>query len=279
MILELRNLSCGYGRRVVLSQVDLTVAAGENLCLLGPNGVGKTTLFRTILGAITPMGGEVLVEGKSISSKSRRQRARLMAYVPQAHTAPFPFHVMDVVLTGRTAHIPLTSAPTRHDEQMAEAALERMGIADLAGRPYTELSGGERQLVLIARALAQEPRVLIMDEPSSHLDFGNQARLLALIANLVQQGDLAVLMSSHFPNHAFACASKVGLVKNGRLVAIGSPDQVLTEDSLEDIYGIPVRILEGDPLTDPSLKVCAARTTVGSLLRANGGQAKEGSLR
>ncbi len=135
-----------------------------------------------------------------------------------------------------------------------------MDIADLAERPYTELSGGERQLVLIARALAQEPRVLIMDEPSSHLDFGNQARLLALIRSLVHERDLAVLMSSHFPNHAFACATRVGLVKDGRLVALGAPNEVLTEASLEDIYGIPVRILEGDPLTDPTLKVCAART-------------------
>jgi iron complex transport system ATP-binding protein len=260
MILELRDLACGYGRRMVLSHVDLTVAAGENLCLLGPNGVGKTTLFRTILGALEPMGGEILIDGKTIVRQSRRQRARLMAYVPQAHTAPFPFHVMDVVLTGRTAHIPLTSAPSHHDEQVALAALERMDIADLAGRPYTELSGGERQLVLIARALAQEPRVLIMDEPSSHLDFGNQARLLALIRSLVRESDLAVLMSSHFPNHAFACASRVGLVKQGRLVALGTPVDVLTEASLEDIYGIPVRILEGDPETDPTLKVCAART-------------------
>jgi ABC-type cobalamin/Fe3+-siderophores transport system ATPase subunit len=222
--------------------------------------VGKTTLFRTILGAIDPMAGEIVIDGKSLGGQSRRQRARLMAYVPQAHTAPFPFHVIDVVLTGRTAHISLTSAPTPHDEEVAQAALERMDIADLADRPYTELSGGERQLVLIARALAQEPRVLIMDEPSSHLDFGNQARLLALIRSLVRDNDLAVLMSSHFPNHAFACASRVGLIKGGRLAALGAPDDVLTETSLEDIYGIPVRILEGDPETDPTLKVCAART-------------------
>ncbi len=259
MILELRGISCGYGRRVVLGGVDLSITAGENLCLLGPNGVGKTTLFRTILGAIEPMGGEILIDGKNLAGQSRRERARLMAYVPQAHTAPFPFHVIDVVLTGRTAHISLTAAPSRHDHDVAGASLERMGIADLADRPYTELSGGERQLVLIARALAQEPRVLIMDEPSSHLDFGNQARLLSLIKTLVNERDLAVLMSSHFPNHAFACASRVGLIKNGRLAALGDPGEVLTESSLEEIYGIPVRILEGDPETDPALKVCAAR--------------------
>jgi ABC-type cobalamin/Fe3+-siderophores transport system ATPase subunit len=259
VILELRDVSCGYGQRTVLSGVNLTVSEGENLCLLGPNGVGKTTLFRTILGAIAPQRGEVRVEGKSLHGHSRRQRAKLMAYVPQAHTAPFPFHVLDVVLTGRTAHISLTASPSHHDESVAWNSLERMGIADLAYRPYTELSGGERQLVLIARALAQEPRVLIMDEPSSHLDFGNQARLLALIRNLVAHGDLAVLMSSHFPNHAFACATRVGLIKEGRLVALGVPTDVLTESSLEDIYGVPVRILEGDPRTDPELKVCVAR--------------------
>jgi iron complex transport system ATP-binding protein len=259
VILELRNVACGYGQRTVLSDVDLTVTEGENLCLLGPNGVGKTTLFRTILGAITPTQGEVRVDGKSLQGHSRRERAKLMAYVPQAHTAPFPFHVLDVVLTGRTAHISLTAAPSHHDHDVAWASLERMGIADLAYRPYTELSGGERQLVLIARALAQEPRVLIMDEPSSHLDFGNQARLLSLVKNLVAGGDLAVLMSSHFPNHAFACATRVGLIKEGKLVALGTPDDVLTETSLEDIYGVQVRILTGDPQTDPELKVCAAR--------------------
>jgi len=260
MILELRDLACGYGRRTVLSHVDLAISPGENLCLLGPNGVGKTTLFRTILGAIEPMAGEVLVDGRSILGQSRRERARLMAYVPQAHTAPFPFRVLDVVLTGRTAHIPLTSTPSHHDEEVARSALERMDIAKLADRPYTELSGGERQLVLIARALAQEPRVLIMDEPSSHLDFGNQSRLLGLIKALVHERDLAVLMSSHFPNHAFACATTAGLIKDGRLVSLGAPGDVLTEASLEEIYGIPVRILRGDPATDPHLKVCAARS-------------------
>ncbi|MGI5939294.1 MAG: ABC transporter ATP-binding protein [Thermoleophilia bacterium] len=260
MILELRDMACGYGRRTVLSGVNLSVDLGENLCLLGPNGVGKTTLFRTILGSITPTRGEVILDGKNITQQTLRERARVMAYVPQAHAAPFPFPTIDVVLTGRTAHISLTSGPSRHDREVAYAALRRMGISELAERPYTELSGGERQLVLIARALAQEPKVLIMDEPSSHLDFGNQARLLALTKSLVEEGDLAVIMSSHFPNHVFACATRVGLIKSGRLAALGTPDVVLTEDSLEEIYGLPVRILYGDPKTDPELKVCAARS-------------------
>jgi iron complex transport system ATP-binding protein len=259
VILELRGLSCGYGARRVLEDVSLRIAAGDNICLLGPNGVGKTTLFRTILGVIPQLAGQVLVEGSDIGRLSRRERARLMAYVPQAHTAPFPFKVSDVVVTGRTAHIGLTARPSRRDEEAARAALERTGVAHLAERPYTELSGGERQLVMVARALAQEPRLMIMDEPSSHLDFGNQARLLTLVNSLVAERDLAVLMSSHFPNHAFACASQVALVKDGRLVELGRPETILTEGHLEMLYGIPVRILEGDPVRDPSLRTCVAR--------------------
>lgn len=262
VILELRGVSCGYGARSVLNEVSLGVDYRDNVCLLGPNGVGKTTLFRAILGSVACQKGTILVDGKDVRNYSRRERAHIMAYVPQAHTAPFPFQVIDVVLTGRTAHIGLTARPTKHDVEIAHAALLRMSVAHLAERPYTELSGGERQLVLIARALAQEPRILIMDEPSSHLDFGNQARLLALVKSLVAERELAVLMSSHFPNHAFACASRVALIKEGRMVGMGAPETILTESNLEKIYGIQVRILEGDPITDPELRVCAARAIV-----------------
>jgi iron complex transport system ATP-binding protein len=259
VILELDGVSCGYGNRRVLDKVELAVGERENVCILGPNGVGKTTLFRTILGTLPGLEGEIRVDGRNVRRIPRRERARLMAYVPQAHTAPFPFKVMDVVLAGRTAHIGLTAHPTKHDEAVAASSLARMGIDDLAQRPYTELSGGERQLVLIARALAQEPKILIMDEPSSYLDFGNQARLLELVRRLVHERSLAVLMSSHFPNHAFACASKVALIHRGKLLDSGQPGDVLTEASLEKLYGIQVRILEGDPKTDPNLRACVAR--------------------
>ena len=259
MILKLQGVACGYGGRDVLHGIDLEVTQHDNVCLLGPNGVGKTTLFRTILGQLRPHDGRILVDGKDLHSFSRKERACLMAYVPQAHTAPFPFRVLDVVLTGRTAHIGLIARPTKRDEAIAHDSLGKMEVGHLSDRPYTELSGGERQLVLIARALAQEPRVLIMDEPSSHLDFGNQARLLSLVKGLVQERELAVLMSSHFPNHAFACASRVALIKQGRLVSFGPAEEILTEARLEEIYGIPVRILSGDPLTDPNLRACVAR--------------------
>lgn len=246
MKLELRSLACGYGRRTVLHDISFEVDLGENLCLLGPNGVGKTTLFRTILGLLPPHAGRVILDGKDLAQYSRRSRARVMAYVPQSHTPPFPFRVVDVVLTGRTAHIGLTATPSARDVEIAEECLETLGASDLAERTYTELSGGERQLVLIARALAQKPDVLIMDEPSASLDFGNQTRLLSLIASLVRRGDLAVVMSSHFPNQAFACATKVALVKDGTLLTVGQPDDVLTEPNLEMLYGIPVSILQNE---------------------------------
>lgn len=244
--LELRSVACGYGRRTVLHDVSFRVEPGENLCLLGPNGVGKTTLFRTILGLLPTRKGQILLDGRDVAEHSRRSRARLLAYVPQSHTPPFPFRVIDVVLTGRTAHIGMTATPSKCDVEIAEECLETLGATYLSERIYTELSGGERQLVLIARALAQNPEVLIMDEPSASLDFGNQTRLLALIASLVKNGGLSVVMSSHFPNQAFACASKVALVKDGSVAEVGLPNEVLTEGNLELLYGVRVAILEAE---------------------------------
>jgi iron complex transport system ATP-binding protein len=258
MILELRDLCCGYGPYPVLDVVSLGVRRGENLCLLGPNGSGKTTLFRTVLGLIPALSGEVLVEGRSLQNLGRRARAKLLAYVPQAHQAPFPLDVRDVVLTGRVSYVGLASAPTRRDRRIALEALDALGIGRLAGRPYTELSGGEQQLVLIARALAQEPRVLVMDEPSSHLDFGNQARLLALVRSLAHERGIAILMSSHLPNHAFACASTVALIQSGRIAHVGPPATTLTESTLEAVYGVGVRVLRGIDRMGASITACVA---------------------
>jgi len=238
--LEAVDLAFGYPHHPVGRGVHLRLEAGEVVALLGPNGSGKTTLFRTLLGTLRPLGGEVRVAGQSVHRWSRAQLARTLAWVPQAHAGFFPFTTLDVVLMGRTAHLAAFAVPARRDREVALAALDQLGVAALAPRVFTELSGGERQLVLVARALAQEPRVLLMDEPAASLDFGNQIRLLDEVAALRRRG-LAILMSTHHPDHASRVADRVILIKKGRTVAEGPPDTLLTPTALADLYDIDVR--------------------------------------
>lgn len=236
-LLVVRRLAYGYPMHPVGEDLDLRLAAGEVVAVLGPNGSGKTTMFRTLLGWLPPLGGAITLDGRPLAEWSRRDLARHLGYVPQAHGGSFPFTVVDVVLMGRTAHLPTFGVPTRHDRDVALASLDRLGAAALAPRVYTELSGGERQLVLIARALAQEPRVLVMDEPTASLDFGNQVRVLDRIAALRGEG-MAVLMSTHHPDHATDVADRVLLIKRGRAVGEGAPREVLTADALASLYDI-----------------------------------------
>ena len=251
MRLEVERASCGYGGRAVVEDVSLRLDSGEVLCLLGANGSGKTTLFRTILGLQRPAAGRILIDGCDCAGWSRRKMARTLAYVPQAHTPPFPFSVLDVALTARTPHLSMFAAPSRGDTAIAAEALEAVGVGHLANKRYTEISGGERQLVLIARALAQEAQCLVMDEPTSNLDFGNQVRVLGRVRELAGRG-LAVLMTTHFPDHAFMCASRVAVLKEGKLLAAGSPEDALTQARLESAYGVPLRILE----LEEGLRLC-----------------------
>ena len=254
MIFAVDNVSCGYGSRRVLEDISVTVESGEILCLLGPNGVGKTTLFKTMLGFLPLMDGTITVDGESIAHWSQRRKARVMGYVPQVHTPPFPFSVIDVVIMGRTAHLSMTAAPGKEDTVKAEEALERLGISYLADRIYTEISGGERQMVLIARALAQEPRILIMDEPTANLDFGNQVRVLSQVYRLAEAG-MAIIMTSHFPDHAFLCSSKVGLLERDRFT-VGPADEVVTEETLRRTYGVDVHIVREEDPRFATLKSC-----------------------
>jgi iron complex transport system ATP-binding protein len=239
--LEARNLDFGYHGHRVGSDVSLALVAGEVLCLLGPNGSGKTTLFKTLLGLLPPQGGEVAMDGTDIKSRARDEVARLVSYVPQAHAAFFPFSVREVVLMGRTAHLGVFSSPSKRDREIAESALERMRLAPLADSIYTRISGGERQLTLIARALAQEARIVVMDEPTANLDFGNQVRVLEHIQSLARSG-IGVLLSTHDPDQAFLCADRVAMLHEGRLAHLGAPDEVITSVSLKQIYGVDVAV-------------------------------------
>jgi iron complex transport system ATP-binding protein len=232
------------------------VRSGEVVCLLGPSGSGKTTLFKTLLGLLPPQAGEVLLDGAPLARLSRRTIARRVAYVPQAQAAHFPFEVMDMVLMGRTAHLAPLATPTCGDRLRAWAALEALGIADLASRAYTRISGGQRQLALIARALAQDAPAIVMDEPTASLDFGNQVTVLRVVKRLAARG-LAVLLSTHDPDHSFSIAGRVALLDRGRLIDMGTPSAVLTRDSLRAVYGVEVSI---DRLAN-GRTVCSASTT------------------
>lgn len=246
-LISARGLGFGYPGKSVGRDVDLDVRAGEVVCLLGPNGSGKTTLFKTLLGLIPAQAGTINVEGEEIDGLTRQEIARRIAYVPQAHAAQFPYRVLDMVVMGRTAHLGLFAAPTDTDVNTARDALDLLGIGGLANDAYTRISGGQRQLALVARALAQEARLIVMDEPTASLDFGNQVKVLRQVRQLSARG-LGVVLSTHDPDHAFAIAHRVLLLHGGKLAAQGRPDEVLTAERLYEVYGVGVRIenLAGD---------------------------------
>jgi iron complex transport system ATP-binding protein len=243
MRLDVQDLAFGYAGKEVGRGVTFSLAGGEVLCLLGPNGGGKTTLFKTILRLLAPHGGRVDVDGEGVAGWSRLRLARVFGYVPQAQLGVFPFTVAEIVLMGRTAHIGPFATPSRGDRTVAQEMLAALGIGHLAARPYTEISGGERQLTLIARALAQRPAILVMDEPTASLDFGNQVRVLAEIEQLARRG-IAVMLSTHDPDHAFLCAHRVALLHRGRLARLGPPAEVITRESLREVYGVDVTVTE-----------------------------------
>lgn len=212
------------------------------LCLLGANGSGKTTLLKTLLGLLPSLSGSVLAAGRPLAGLTAGERAALLAYVPQAHAGLFPFTVRDLVCMGRAAHLPLFASPGAVDLAKADAALQRLGIGHLAHRPYTSVSGGERQLALVARALTQEAAVVVLDEPTASLDFGNQIRVLQEVRRL-SAGGRAVLFSTHDPDHAFQCADRVALLHQGRLLALDRPERALDGQTLSTLYGVAIEVV------------------------------------
>ncbi|ATW28597.1 iron ABC transporter ATP-binding protein [Candidatus Formimonas warabiya] len=232
----------GQPDKVVLQDISFQVRRGEVLCILGANGIGKTTLFKSILGAIPLLGGSILLDGQDMGRLSKQEVARKIGYVPQSHIPPFPFTVLQIVVMGRASHLSLFANPGEKDYQIGRDALELLGIVHLAEDIYTEISGGERQLALIARALAQQADLLIMDEPTSNLDFGNQIRVLRQIHQLAQSG-IGVILTTHYPNQAFLCASSVAVIKGRQDFVFGGVEEIVTRQLLEEIYGIHVSLV------------------------------------
>jgi iron complex transport system ATP-binding protein len=258
MKLEARELAFGYRNHRVGHDVSLSLQPGEVVCLLGPNGGGKTTLFRTLLGLLPAQGGNVLLGGDDLARLPRREIARRIAYVPQVHTGYFPFTVRDVVLMGRTAHLAPFASPSRADHDAAEEALARLDLAHLADAVYTQISGGERQLTLLARALAQSAPLMVMDEPTASLDFGNQIKVLERVGALAKSG-IGVLLSTHDPDQAFLLGHRVALLHHGTLAALGAPQQVLTPAALHMLYGVEVDISKVGDARVGERAVCVPR--------------------
>jgi iron complex transport system ATP-binding protein len=239
--LEAQNLSFSYGSSVIFNNISFNLERGELLGLLGPNGSGKTTLFRCLLGLDHSYTGEVFLEGENIRNKKPAAMASLAAYVPQAHHPSFNYTVMDMVLMGTTSGEREWALPGRRQIAAAEEALAKINFLDFRSRNFRELSGGEQQMVLIARALAQQARILVMDEPTANLDYGNQLRLLMTISGLSSQG-YSILLSTHNPDHAFLFARRVLALHNHELAGLGSPAEVLTSELIQKLYGIKVRL-------------------------------------
>lgn len=243
-LMEMINGTFSYNTNDnIFEDINFTIDKGDIFCILGANGTGKTTLLKCLNGLIKINSGKVLYNGEDIYSFSHSQMAKNIGYIPQIHNSTFSFTIMDVVLMGRAPHIDTFSSPSKKDIKIAEESLKALNIYHMKDKPYTEISGGEQQLVFIARVLTQKPSVLLLDEPTSHLDFGNQIRTLNIIEKLANNG-LSVIMSSHFPDHAFISANKVAILKGKEFIDIGTPEEVITPKNMELAYGINVDIVD-----------------------------------
>ena len=255
-LFEINNISFSYDGEEIFSDISFSIDKGDVLCILGPNGTGKTTLIKCLNGLHEIDSGKILINGQNIKKLSFKEISKHIGYIPQSHVPSFPFKVLDVVVMGRAPYLNLTDSPKKEDIEIAINALKTLGIDHLKDKEYTNLSGGERQLVFLARILCQQPEILILDEPTSHLDFGNQIKLLEIIDNLAESG-LSIIMSSHFPDHAFLSSNKVAIMKDKKFIDFGSPEDVVTEDNLKKAYSIDVKLVE----LDNDRKVCVPLKT------------------
>jgi iron complex transport system ATP-binding protein len=257
------GVSLSYNSRLVLGDVSLQLRKGAIVTLLGPNGCGKTTLLKIINGLLRPDSGKVYVDGNDVSRMGQTDMARLMGHVPQTQRSSFPFTALDIVLTGRMPHISALSQPGSRDLEKARQAMDMVGASHLSSRPYTQISGGERQLVMIARALAQEPSFLLLDEPTSYLDFKNQHQVLKMISRIARDQKVTVVMTLHDPNHALMFSDELVLLRkltenecgdeqkfkgesnsnHQNVVAAGRPAEVMTPENIFEAYGIEVEFI------------------------------------
>lgn len=244
-VLEARELAFGYRPgRPVLRSVSFAVKAGKLLCVLGPNGSGKTTLLRCLLGQLKPSAGQLLLDGRDTGRYSTRGLAKLLAYVPQFPQSAFAFTVQELVLMGRFAHTGVMGLATEQDLAVTRLAMQMTNCLDFADRTLEELSGGEAQCVMIARALAQQPSLMLLDEPTSHLDIKNQLIIYKMMTRLAHDWQMAVLCVAHDINVAAQHADELLLMRQGEVIAHGPPREVIRQDTLQDLYGVEIELID-----------------------------------
>jgi len=254
-LVQVREASFQYGDRDILHSLSIEVRRGEILSVLGPNGCGKTTLLRCIAGALRLRSGTVQISGDDVHALAAPARARRIGFLFQDHSPSFPFAVADVVLMGRAPHLGFFGFPGSRDQALADAALERVGMLHLKQRPYTQVSGGERQLILLARILVQEPDVILLDEPTAHLDLRNQVLTLRMVRSLAAEG-LTMIMTTHDPNHALWFGGRAALMKDGSFVAVGYASEVMTAAALTATYGVDVAVFSPPTAKGSHTPVC-----------------------
>lgn len=242
MLLEIKDVYGGYGNGDVVKGVSCYADHGDVLCLVGPNGCGKTTLFRLMLSSMPVSMGSISIDGRDTKSLTPKELANLIAYIPQYHSPIFAYTVLDVVIMGRASHFSSFETPKTADREAAFAALEKVNALHLANKKYTALSGGQRQLILIARAICQSAKVFVMDEPAANLDYANHQLLMEVIADLAKRG-YCIVMSTHSPEHPFSVGTKALLMKSGSVAGFGPPKEIITPENLQSVYDIEMDVV------------------------------------
>jgi iron complex transport system ATP-binding protein len=249
VLMHIENATFAYDKKFIFEDISWQINSNEIWCLMGHNGCGKSTLLDCILGVNKLNSGQIFLCGKDLSLYRPQTLAKIISYVPQVHDRSFPYKVRQIVLMGRTAYVGTMGSPTAEDKDIVKKIMNDIGISDLADRPYTQISGGEMQMVLLARALVQETPIIVMDEPTAHLDYYNELLFLETVSRLLKDDSRAVIMATHSPNQALYFESqglpvKVALMNNGKIVAKGKPSQILTVENLRNNFNIEAKILQ-----------------------------------
>ncbi len=258
MSITVSNLRFSYGDHLVLDNISVRAQEGQLLSVVGPNGVGKSTLFHCILGLLSGYKGQIMIDDRDIKGLDIKEMAKLIAYVPQSHYPSFNFSVFDMVLMGTSVQVSSVSTPGKKQLELVGAALDRLGIYHLRNRGYTKISGGERQLALIARALVQQTRVLILDEPTANLDFGNQIRVLTQVRSLAREG-YTIVQSTHNPDQTFMFSDCVLAMYDGKVLANGAPSEIVTKELIHKLYMVDTEV---QSLYRDRVRVCIPKAVV-----------------